>query len=228
MSTLKKMLLIGSWLGVSGLSFPSYAVPVVPQLIPCALTDVTFRAKNADQCVGPTLGNDSNGVSKDIIGTQFGGVWSNLLKDNVGTVGDGTGTYNGVFFSLDPVSGKKGDWSLHWTDNNSTLLPMSLDLAVVIKASNRFDSYLFEDIVFADSPNFGKGRWNVTFLNNGGKIADLSHLSLYVRGNPGSSPNFVIAPETLSLVGVGLFGIAMARRRAVEMARPNMNVQRKA
>ena len=218
------MLLIGSCLGVSGLSSPSYATTVGYHLIPCKVTDVTFLAKNADQCVGPTEKNDNS----DIIGTQFGGVWSDLLKDNVGSAGDGTGTYNGVFFSLDPVSGKNGDWTLHWTDNNSTLLPMSLDLAVVIKASSSFDSYLFKDIVFADSPNFGTGRWNVTFLNNGGKIADLSHLSLYVRGNPGSPPNFVIAPETLSLVGVGLFGIAMARRRAVEMAWPNMNVQRKA
>jgi len=176
---------------------------------------MSFNLENADSCFGPINGNDT--VAS--IGSQFGTGWTVLLKDDVGTLNDGTGLFNGVAFSLDPVSGKDGSWTLHWTDNNTTKLPLSLDLAAVLKASNNYDGYLFEDLIFADAPASGTGTWDINFLNNGGQVPNLSHFSLYARDNGPVPPSgglvtgSIPEPESFGLMGLGLLSLVAARRR---------------
>ena len=177
--------------------------------IPCAVADMTFNSANSNQCFGPVSGNDT--VAD--INSNFGAGWNSLLKDDVGIAGDGVGSYLGVDFALGPVAGKDGIWTLSWTDNGTNVLPLTLDLAAVLKGSSKFDGYLFSGLNFADTPASGTGTWDINFLNNGGNVPDLSHFSLYVRGG---EPTKVPEPATLALFGLGLVSISFAsalRRR---------------
>jgi|GEM_PF-1636357 len=221
MKATKAATAIGFLVATFGIPFTAYGKPIATPLIPCATSDISFGSSVADQCFGPidvpTHGNDSASV----VSAYFDASFDFLLKDDVGTSGDGVGRYHDVSFALSSVSGTYGAWTLGWTDNNTNKLPMNLDLAVIIKAGDYYDGYLFKDLSFADSPASSSGMWNISFLNNGGEVPNLSHFSLYVHDNGLVNPNgglvngSIPEPQPLALVGLGLLVMGGVKRRGM-------------
>lgn len=187
-------------------------------------SDMTFEGKNADDCYGVVDGNDNG----DNVWNSTG--WTLFAKDDT-PGGDTLGTVLGIEFTLDadPENGEtSGTWTLSWEEKLPSSYNLTMDVVGVIKASDRFASYLFEDLTFTSNGS-GSGTWKVSFLNQGGNIPNLSHLSLYYKNAVHSSSSSsstsgggststsgggqVPEPGMLGLLGLGLLGLALARRR---------------
>jgi len=174
-----------------------------------SLGDVTFAGASASDCYGVAPGNDRLSA---INALDWGDDWTLLTKDESQV----PVTFMGVEFDLDTLGGKSGSWTLTAHDlNGGSLLniPMELDVVVVLKASNRYAAYFFDDAVFDGTDG---GTWSIAFENRGGQIPDLSHMSFYVRvDEDGGIPAAIPEAETYAMMLVGLGLVAfMARRRA--------------
>ena len=174
-----------------------------------SLQDVTFSGAPASDCYGVAPGNDRLSAINTL---EWGDGWTLLTKDE----SQAPVTFMGVEFELDTQGRKSGSWTLATRDldTGSLLnLPMELDIVVVLKASDRYAAYLFDDAVFDGTDG---GTWSIAFENRGGQIPDLSHMSFYVRVDEDGGIAAAI-PEArtyaMMLVGLGLVGF-MARRRA--------------
>ena len=171
----------------------------------CSSSDVSFQGSDSDQCAGSFSGNDSASAIDGI----FGGSWTELVKSD--TPADSFGSYLGVDFTLSaPADGgvASGNWTLSWTDNGGSALPLVLDFTVAIKAGTEWSAYMFEAVTFMDSPDSGIGTFSVSWLNGGGQIPDLSHLAIYVANGARVSE-----PGSIALLGLGLVMIGAARMR---------------
>jgi len=197
----------------------------------CALDDVTFGVQgespsNADDCFGPIEDNDD----ASYFDTHFSGFgWEELIKlddiDNSKSTYSDDGIFNDIAFTL---TGEKdssddwkdgGSWSLSWEGD---ALPATVDLAVGLKAGNAFSGYLFDDVYLTEQNSPGAGDWEISFQHCkvkssshshtrkcGCNTNDLSHFSLYIRDMVS-----VPAPEALSLMGLGLIGLVLVRRKS--------------
>lgn len=174
-----------------------------------SLADMSFNGALATDCYGVVMGNDKLSTINSL---AWGGDWALLTKDESPV----PATFMGIAFDLDTTGGKWGGWSLAARDVNGTAqlnLPVELDVVVVLKASNRYAAYLFDDAVFDGTDG---GTWSIAFRNQGGQVPELSHMSFYVRlDEDGGIPSAIPEAQTyaMMLVGLGLVGF-MARRRA--------------
>lgn len=174
-----------------------------------SLTDVTLNGASASDCYGTIAGNDK---LPGINALGWGDDWTFLTKDE----STSTATFMGIAYSLDTFGSQSGDWTLTAYDLDAATplaLPVELDVVVVLKASNRYAAYLLDDAVFDGNDG---GTWSVAFLNHGGQVPDLSHMSFYVRiDEDGGIPSAIPEASTTAmlLAGLALVGFA-ARRRA--------------
>ena len=174
-----------------------------------SLADMTLNGVLATDCRGVVMGNDKLSAVNSL---AWGNDWTLLTKDESPV----PATFMGVEFDLDTMGGKWGSWSLAARDVNGASpldLPVELDVVAVLKASNSYATYLFDDAVFDGTDG---GTWSIAFQNQGGQIPKLSHMSFYVRiDEDGGLPSAIPEAQTyaMMLVGLGLVGF-MARRRA--------------
>lgn len=182
------------------------------------LSDVTLNGGDASDCYGVVEDNDDLAA---INALAWGDFDIQVKDDSPGGAGDGTGSLGGLSFALSSDAGTGGDWTLDITDTNGSdplNLPAFLDIVAVVKAGPKYAAYFFDDIEVDETND---GTFTVNFLNKGGKIPDISHMAVYLREgedpcpptDPACDPTEVSEPGMLALIGAGLIGGAMARRR---------------
>jgi hypothetical protein len=186
--------------------------------------NVTFRSIASDGCYGVVSGNDSLNVLNGVGGGSalFGGGWQASVTD-----GGSDATlfgYLGLNWTLSaPQTLQSGNWTLTIADPPPISLPVAVDMLVVLKGGSNWAGYYFDDEAFTISGS-SAGTFNINFLNNGGQIPGLSHMTLYLR--PGTPPppcqpgdpncgGTVPEPGTIALLGFGLAGMALVRRRRI-------------
>ena len=169
------------------------------------VSDMTFNGNDADDCYGVVMENDDGGN----VWTTPG--WLLFGKD------DASQTIGGIDFTL--TSGTLGDtsgvWDLSWEEVGLPGYDLSLDFVGVLKASDRFASYLFSDLNFT-ADGSGDGTWEISYINNGGQIPSLSHLSLYYKNAEGGKPpggGPIPEPSFIALFGMGLLGMGLSHIR---------------
>jgi len=147
--------------------------------------DITFRSNDSDDCSGIYSGNNPDALSdfNGIANITFGGTdWGAVLKadnlDEAPTIG--TTSFLGLNWTLSADSGTSGDWNLNIADPLPTNLPLTIDILTVVKAGSGWAAYLFEDELF-DTTGDNAGTFLMRLANNGGNIANISHLSVYMR-----------------------------------------------
>lgn len=174
--------------------------------------DMTFNALAADDCYGVVMDNNDSAADINALANWYDPTqqWALLAKSD----DPATNTVSGIQFTLTATVGKSGSWTLTAFDTNGMAyanLPVAMDFVGVLKGSDRYAVYYFDNELVGGS---NSGTWEISYLNKGGNVPNLSHLSLYTRVDEGGGiPASIPEAQTwaMMLAGLGLVGF-MARR----------------
>ncbi|CAH1387874.1 PEP-CTERM sorting domain-containing protein [Candidatus Nitrotoga sp. M5] len=176
--------------------------------------NVTYNGTDSDDCYGVVQANDSETLINSLdLWDAVTTPWSLLAKDDTNS---GNGSFGGVNFNLSTTAGTSGNWTLTGTAIAPVTLPVYLDFMVVLKGSQRFGAWFLDNVAFDGNDG---GTWAINFVNNGGNVPNLSHMSLYTRAGDtppctvNCGPNQIPEPTSLLLMGAGLISFGFARRR---------------
>lgn len=205
---------VASFAAMLGMASPAQAsstpISLIPGYCPRAdigVDDVTYNLSNANACYGVVGGNINGASDINGLGLTWGNTWAYL-----GDSDSSSGTYQGIQFTVTASGTTEGVWKLKGVDTNGSLpmnLPFTLDLAVALKASDRYALWYFENVTFTGIAN---GEWEIEFKNKGGQHPDLSHIMVF-----GSDAHGIVVPVPAAawLLGSGLLGLAGIARRKV-------------
>ena len=177
------------------------------QVFALSTADVTLNGNDADAVWGEFDGNDTAGAVDSAVVGYGTGLFTYLDKTDSS---DGF-MLDGFSFDISVSSlSTSGTYTLSWTGGT---VPAYFDFVFAAKASDAYALYLFDDVGLFSTPSSYGGTYTINFLNNGGQIPALSHLSVYGRTGDGTPPPEVPEPATMLLFGAGLAGLAGYRRR---------------
>lgn len=184
-----------SWLigigGLVGLGFLMVSATASAALISCVGATHTVTVDGASACAGPIAGNippyDINDpADSPDMGLGFSD-WTSIEKDNIGEGGEDNGLLQ---IMIDTAS--SGQWKYTGTEGYGQLL-------LVVKFGTQFATFLVDGAIDTWYD------WSIEPPQAGG----LSHMELFGRGSPTQVPE----PATLALLGMGLLGFGVSRKR---------------
>jgi hypothetical protein len=162
---------------------------------PCALTDVTVEGSNALACAGAFAGNTDEGAHLNgLSAADWTGVAPSPLNGWL---------YGGKWDKEDPFDGgvlteDKLTFNIGAGTFTVDVSPYA-EMVLAFKQGAEYAYYYFM--------NDGAGVYNLSWAVGNG--LDFSHLTVFVRGERTEVPE----PGTLALLGLGLVGFGLARRR---------------
>lgn len=176
-------------------------------------TEVTFRTIASDNCAGVIMGNINPQDFPNTIPAFGSTPFQGPLSEG------GSFVFDGVTFGLtvDSVGQTSGTWTLTFESDPSTTIVA--DLAVYLKASDRYAVYFFDNESFTTNGS-GEGTFSISFLNNGGQTPALSHLDVGFRQGEGTCCTQVTSLSSLSILGLGALVMAGGLRLRKPRRRP--------
>jgi hypothetical protein len=175
--------------------------------ISLTITPTTYYASSCQD----NINNGNPTAEKGTLNTAFGTSFSLLDSTSGDTAGQGLG---GITFAVTAQTGtSEGSWHISWTDTAGLPdLPITLDLIVGIFGGSTGAGYLLTGVTLPAGPTSGTGTFDIDFTNHGGQTPDLSHLTL-LGGNVHGVPAPVPEPFSMAILGTGLLGLGLARRK---------------